>query len=526
VLGGIACSATADDTVRVSVSAFPDYLDPQLSHSQEGWQILWNTYLPLLTYRHVAGEPGTEVIPGLAKSLPAISSDGLTYDLTLRRDMKYSDGTAIVASDFAYAIRRLFKTNSSGSVYYTGIAGATDYAEGRSNTISGIVTNDETGSITIHLTAPNGTFTNVLALIFAAPVSPSTPLNKDMTNAPPPASGPFMIAHVDAPRTVTLTRSPQFHSVIDAGAGDFCPAGTENITVSQNSNNATQVTGVEQNTIDVMVSPPDADRLPEVQAKFGNRFRLEPTNTVDYFWLNNQRPPFDDVRVRQAVNYAIDPDAINRLLGGRLHPTQQILPPAMPGYQQYRRYPGPDLAKAKQLLAQASPTDKTITVWTGDQPERRRIAEYYGDVLTKLGFTVTLRTLAANIYYVTIGNAATPDLDTGIASWSPDFPHPDVFFRPLLNGANIRPVNSSNFSHTANTGNDSVMDALLRQQLSDETARQYAMLDQSYMRDAVWAPFGNEQLTTFVSDRIDCARTYRHVVFGADYCSFAVKHNT
>ena len=90
-----------------------------------------------------------------------------------------------------------------------------------------------------------------------------------------------------------------------------------------------------------MVDPPDADRLAEVKAKFGDRFRLEESINTYYFFMNNETAPFNDLRVRQAINYAVDPEALNRVFGGRLHPTQQILPPGMPGYEEYKLYPGP-----------------------------------------------------------------------------------------------------------------------------------------------------------------------------------------
>ena len=124
-------------------------------------------------------------------------------------------------------------------------------------------------------------------------------------------------------------------------------AQVDKITVTQNTNNSAQVTGVEQNTIDFMTDPPDADRLPEVKAKFSNRFRLEDSINTYYFWMNTQKAPFNDMRVRQAINYAIDPEALNRVFGGRLHPTQQILPPGMPGYDEYKLYPGPDHAEGQ-----------------------------------------------------------------------------------------------------------------------------------------------------------------------------------
>ncbi|MGJ6126720.1 ABC transporter substrate-binding protein [Mycolicibacterium sp. Y3] len=505
------------------MTSFPDYVDPQLSYTVQGWEVLYNVYTPLLTYKHAKGEDGTKVVPALAEAMPDISPDGKTYKLKLRPNMKYSDGTPIKASDFTYAIQRLFKANSGGSVFFNGIVGASDYADGKAPTITGITTDDATGDITIALTEASGTFNNVLALMFAAPVPPSTPLDKDATNTPPPSSGPFMISKVDAPQTLTMERNPNFKTVKDAGATEVADAGVDKITVTQNKSNAAQVTGVEQNTIDFMVDPPDADRLAEVKAKFGDRFRLDESINTYYFFMNNKTAPFNDVRVRQAINYAIDPEALNRVFGGRLHPTQQILPPGMPGYEEYKLYPGPDMAKAKQLLAEANPTDKDITVWTDDEPERKRIGEYYHDLLTQLGFNATLKVVAGNVYWATIGNQSTPDVDTGFADWFQDFPHPDDFFRPLLNGASILPTNSNNFSRVSIPELDAKANELRTQQMSDDVKKQYAELDRKYMEQAVWAPYGNEEFATFVSERIDFDKTIPHLLFNQDWSALALK---
>ena len=96
----------------------------------------------------------------------------------------------------------------------------------------------------------------------------------------------------------------------------------------------------------------------------------------------------------------------------------------MPGYQEYKLYPGPDMNKAKQLIAEANPADKDITVWTDDEPDRKRIGEYYHDLLTQLGFNATLKVIAGDVYWTTIGNQSTPDLDTGFARLVPGLPAP------------------------------------------------------------------------------------------------------
>jgi peptide/nickel transport system substrate-binding protein len=432
--------------VNVTMTSFPDYVDPQLSYTVEGWETMYNVYVPLLTYKHAKGEDGTHVVAGLAQDMPEVSPDGKTYKLKLRQNMKYSDGTPIKASDFTYAIQRLFKANSGGSVFFETIVGATEYANGGADTISGIVTDDATGDITITLVDANGTFEQLLGLPFSAPVPPTTPLDKDATNDPPPASGPFMIASVQAPQTMTLERNPNFKTVKDAGATEVADAQVDKITVTQNKSNTAQVTDIEQDRTDFMHDPPDADRLAEVKSRYGDRFRMEDSINTYYFFMNSQTAPFNDVRVRQAINYAIDPEALNRVFGGRLHPSQQILPPGMPGYEEFKLYPGPDLNKAKQLIAEANPVDRDITVWTDDEPDRKRIGEYYHDVLSQLGFNATLKVIAGDVYWTTVGNQSTPDLDTGFADWFQDFPHPDDFFRPLLNGASILPTNGNNLA--------------------------------------------------------------------------------
>ncbi|MGH3637450.1 MAG: ABC transporter substrate-binding protein, partial [Mycobacterium sp.] len=234
--------------------------------------------------------------------------------------------------------------------------------------------------------------------------------------------------------------------------------------------------------------------------------------------------PFNDLKVRQAINYAIDPEALNRVFGGRLHPSQQILPPGMPGYQESKLYPGPDLVKAKALIAEANPADKDITVWTDDEPDRKRIGEYYHDVLTQLGFNATLKVISGDVYWATIGNQSTPDLDTGFADWFQDFPHPDDFFRPLLNGASILPTNGNNYSRASFPELDAKMNDLRTKQLNDPGVKeQYAALDKAYMEQAAWAPYGNEQYTTFLSERMDFDKSYRHLLFNQDFTSFALK---
>src|SRR6202000_620554 len=133
------------------------------------------------------------------------------------------------------------------------------------------------------------------------------------------------------------------------------------------------------------------------------------------FWMNTTTAPFDDVKVRQAVNYAIDPRGMERIYAGRLEGMQQILPPGMPGYEKLDLYPH-DLKKAKELIAEANPSDREITVWSDNESTTKEAATYYAGALEEIGFKVELKVLAPDNYFAVIGNGSTPDLDTGWAS--------------------------------------------------------------------------------------------------------------
>src|SRR5207244_660154 len=108
----------------------PDYLDPQLAYTVDAWTAEYNTYIPLLTFAHAEGAAGTKVIPGLAKSLPKVTNAGKTYTFTLQKGLKFSDGTAVKASDFQTTVQRLFNVDSGGAPFFEGIVGATDFLAG------------------------------------------------------------------------------------------------------------------------------------------------------------------------------------------------------------------------------------------------------------------------------------------------------------------------------------------------------------------------------------------------------------
>jgi peptide/nickel transport system substrate-binding protein len=523
-LGGCGDDAggTPGGTLKVSFVAFPESLDPQIAYSAEGWSAIYNTYLPLLTYAHAEGEEGGEVIPALAEDLPRISADGKTYELTLRKGLKYSDGRPVKASDFNAAVERLFEVESFGAGFFTGIVGAEDFFEGKAKGISGIKANDATGEITIELTSPSGTLVNELAMPLVALIPAGTPA-KDQTATPPPATGPYEIVEMNPGRSWAYRRNPVW-ATNNAKLMPDLPSGHVNrIEVKVVSNEATQVNEVERGETDWMFDPVPSSVVAKVRARYeGTQYKPEPSISTYYFWMNTTRPPFDDVKVRQAVNHALDPAALERIYAGEIKPTQQILPPGMPGYEKFELYPH-DMEKAKELIAEANPSDRDITIWTNNLNPNDEAAAYYQDVLEQLGFDAKLKTLGAENFFAVITNTSTPDLDTGWINFFEDYPHPDDFFGQALSGDAIAPVNNTNLAQIDDPRLNAKIEKLASEPIGPEQEEAYAQLDREFMELAPWAPYGNRTLSLFVSSDVDMDEVIWNPTFSGDLTSFQFK---
>jgi peptide/nickel transport system substrate-binding protein len=522
------CGSSSSDesagggTLTGTYTAFPESLDPGLSFTLEGATALQNVYIPLLTYAHADGAAGTELIPGLAKDLPQIDEGGKRYTLFLRPGLKYSDGTAVKASDFRFVVERLFRINSVGSTFFTGIVGAEQFAKTKKGGIPGIETDDRSGKIVIHLTEPSGTFSYILGTTYGALLPQETP-NEDATAHPPPATGPYVITDVRPGRSWEYERNPVWASVNGEAMPDLPDGHVDTIKLRVQTNPDAQLNEVEQGKVDWMKNQPPPDRYADVKRKYeGTQFSEMPTISVYYFWLNTQKPPFDDVRVRQAVNYAIDPAALERIYAGTIKRTQQILPSEMPGYEKFELYPH-NLDKAKELVAQANPSDRQVTIWTLNLPPANEAGEYFEGVLKQLGFEVKLKVINASTYFTLISNTHTPELDAGWSNWLLDYPHPNDYFQPQLSGESILPIGNTNWAMFDDPAINAKIKQLAAEQLGPKQEAEYAALDREVMEQAPWAPFGSLALGTFVSDAVDLESVIVSPIYGQDLTSFELK---
>ncbi len=511
-------------TATVLMGTAPDFLDPGLGYTTQSAEATWITYTPLLTYRHENGTPGGELIPGLATGLPQVSKDGLTYDLTLRRGLTFSDGRPVKASDFAYSIERSIKVNWGGKSFYTTyIDGAAAFDRGDAPDISGIATDDATGRITIRLTQPYGAFGNVLAFPSSGLVPRGTPM-RNLSNDPPPGVGPYMITSATANRGFTLRKNPRFarFAIPDIPVGHL-----DTINVKIVSNTQSEAQQVLNNQADVFdpgdTLPPSL--LPQIESSAQDRFARVPIPSTFYFFLNVTKPPFNNLKARQAVNYAIDRDAMVRLASGFLKPSCYFIPEGVTGHPTSPCPYGdrPDLARARQLVQQSGLAGTPITVWGEERSPRREYVDYYTDLLNKIGFKATEKIIADAVYFPTIGNAET-DPQTGFADWIQDFPNPSDFYL-LMDGRAIQPTNNQNFSK--------VNDPFIQRELNrlnpvpatklDSVADDWRSLDEYVARKAYIAAYGAESMPKFFSDRLDFGSAVFHPTYLNDWSSWQLR---
>lgn len=509
--------------ITIAQGSQPDALDPALAYTSNSWEPLWLVYTPPLTYRRAEGAEGAELIPGAAEALPEISADGKIYTFTIRKGLKYSDRSPVRASDFEHAIKRVLSLESGGSYLFEGIDGATEYVEAGDpeGDIAGIETNDQTGEVTVRLTAPDGTFSNVLATTFAGLVPSSTPF-ENQTKSPPAGVGPYEITESVPNRQFTLKQVPGF-DIPDVPKGNV-----ETITTKIVKSASRQAQDVIAGELDYMQDAPPTDLVAEIKASHADRYKEWPTLSSNYFFFNQSLPPFDDEEVREAVNMAIDSTAIARLFGGRLQPSCNLIPSGIPGHAELDPCPygdpnGPgDVDEAKQLIEQAGAEGEKVTVYANNDTNRPQIGEYYTGLLNEIGLDADLRVVDGAVYFDTIGNQKTK-AQTGLASWFADFPHPGSFVQQI-DGTTIQPTSNSNYGYVDDPEINRETAELLEEPDLPAVADRWATLDERAVEKSYVAPYGSEELTTFMSDRMDFENcSIVHPLYGNDYSSFCLK---
>ncbi|HEX6228495.1 MAG TPA: ABC transporter substrate-binding protein, partial [Solirubrobacterales bacterium] len=335
-------------------------------------------------------------------------------------------------------------------------------------------------------------------------------------------------------REFVMEKNPQFDSDTVPGVP---VANVEQITAKIVPNLSQQTQDVIDNRLDYIMDPPAADLKAEVIERFGpdgsenQRFEEFATLSTYFFFMNERTEPFDDQKVREAVNIGIDKPALARLFAGELAPGCSFLPPDMPGYTEEIDLSGcpwgnpneaPNLERAKRLLREAGAEGAEVTVWGNSDDPTPKVTQAYADQLNQIGFDAEPKIINGAVYFQTIGNQET-EAQTGFLNWFADFPHPLNFFF-LLDGDTIQPTNNQNISNTDDPRINEELDELRGESDLTAVTDRWEGLNDHAVESAYLAPYGHTKLTAFVSDRIDFEEcVVVHPLYYVDFSRFCLK---
>jgi ABC-type transport system substrate-binding protein/DNA-binding SARP family transcriptional activator/DNA-binding beta-propeller fold protein YncE len=478
-------------------------------------QLLGLTNDGLVTLNHAAGAAGTRLVPDLAVALPVPTGNGRTYTFYLRPGIHYSSGALVRPTDVTHSFERLFQIGSSGAAYFRAIDGAAmcQTAPTTCDLSHGIVADNRAGTVTFHLSQPDPDFLYKLTLAYADVLPASTPGRQART--PLPATGPYMINRYIPGRQLLLIRNPRFREWSAAAQPGGYP---DRIVIRLGLTEAQGAASVARGTGDFM---PNLGQIPADAAYFlrhRNQFRVSPEISTSFLFLNVNAPPFNDVRVRQAVNLALDRAQTVNGYGGPLaaQPTCQILPPYLAGYHRYcpytrsptadGRWHGADLARARQLVAASGTAGMTVTVWNSPGPAFT--AAETGDTVTalrQLGYRASVRLLPDSTYF-TYTNDSRNHAQAIDGGWSADYPSADDFIGKLTCSAFV-PRNGQ-----ATTDASEFCDPALDRRVARAAALQttdplaaaalWAQLDRKLTDLAIWLPTVTPNETDLISSRV------------------------
>jgi ABC-type transport system substrate-binding protein len=320
----------------------------------------------------------------------------------------------------------------------------------------------------------------------------------------PVGTGPFKLKEWKSGESLTFERNPDYFY-------EGLPY-LDSVTIQVGVAPDVALLRLEKGEIQMMGDPPpgaDWTRITSDPA-WANRVEKQPQVNTTYIAINTTMPPFDNLKVRQALNYAIDKQRIVQLLNGRATTANQILPPLMPGYDAaYTGYEyDPD--KAKALLTEAGFPDGFETsiecISVDPQP---KLCESFQQDLAKIGIKLTINNLAAPNVIDDAGNGKTPLVWSGGLAWTQDYPDPDDFYSPIL-GCDSNVAGGWNWSRYCNEEVHAKSKELLS--MTDRTARMeaYKPLFKALMDDAVWVPVINGESGVAHSEKLHGQPTLIH----------------
>ncbi|MGX1541729.1 ABC transporter substrate-binding protein [Streptomyces adustus] len=478
--------------------------DPARLYTTGGGKIPSLVFRTLTTRNRENGAAGAQVVPDLATDTGRPNKDATVWTYTLKEGLKYEDGTAITSADIKYGIERSFAAELSGGAPYLRdwLIGGADYQGpykgGRS--LDSIETPDAR-TIVFHLDKPEGEFPYLATQTQFAPV-PKAKDTGTKYEEHPVSSGPYkVVSNENDGERLVLERNTYWSAATDAERKAYpdridVRSGLDSSVINQRLS-ASQGADAAAITTDTNLGPAELAQVTGDKA-LASRVGTGRFGYTNYIAFNPKVKPFDDVRVRQAISYAVDRSSVVNAAGGSslAEAATTFLPNQKSyGYQPYDLFPAGaagNAAKAKELLKEAGYANGlTVTLTHSNSKDFEtspEIATAIQDALKKAGITVELKGLEDNDYSDTVHGART-EPGFFLAHWGADWPSGGPFLAPIFDGRQIV-KDGANFNtgflddKTVNTE----IDAINKLTDLDAAAARWGALDKKIAGQALTVP--------------------------------------
>jgi oligopeptide transport system substrate-binding protein len=470
-------------------------LDPQVGYDWQNWSVIKSIFDGLMDYK-----PGTtELEPDLAKEY-TVSDDGLTYTFKLRDGIKFHNGRPVTAADVKYSLERAVNpaTQSPGAGYFSMIKGHDELSTGKAKEMSGIATPDDK-TVVFTLTRPDATFLHLMAINFGF-VVPKEEVEKAGADwgKKPVGTGAFKFVEWVPGQHIVLERNQDYHR---AGVPYL-----DKLTFEFGQDPTVAVLRLGKGEVDIVGDGIPPAQFAQIMADPANKDLIAIGDQLHtgYVTMNVTQPPFDNLKVRQAVNMAINKDRIVRLINNRGVTATQALPPAMPGYNRQNKGYSFDPEAAKKLLKEAGAENISTELYAMNVDPNPRIAQAIQQDLAAIGIKAEIRSLAQAEVIAAGGSGKAPLVWSGGMAWIADFPDPANFYYGILGcaGAVEGGWNWSKYCNKDLDARAAKADAMVKSDQAEARIAAWQGIFDDVLKEAPWAPVFNEKRFTYHSARL------------------------
>ena len=501
-------------TLKLLAKSAAGTIDPMVNYTLPYWQLYQAAYDGLLAFKKAGGNEAFTVVPDIAQSVPTPTNGGKRWVFKIRKGIKFSNGKTVKPTDVAASYRRIFKVKSPTSgTFYAGIVGAKACLTRPAGCTlkGGVIANDKAGTVTINLVAPDPEFKYRVSVPHAS-ILPANAPAKDSGTKPIPGTGAYYFASYDPNKQLVMKRNPYFKQWSAAAQPDGY---VDEITESFGLTDEAEVTEIENGQGDWMLEQPPADRLNEIGTKYSSQVHISPLTAFWYLPMNTNLPPFNNLKARQALSYAVDRNATIKIFGGPNLATAscQVLPPGFPGHKDYCPYtknPGahwstPNLAKAKALVKASGTAGQKVTVVSSDDAVNKGVAVYIQSVLNQLGYKAKVKPISANISFTYPQNTKNK-VQINVQQWYQDYPTASDFLYILFGCESFHPGSDSsiNMAGFCNKKINAKMHQALKVAVTNEQRANamWSQIDRDVTDQAPMVTLFNPKHVDFVSKRV------------------------